>query len=71
MKKAIEIFGNVYVTIMLLSSLIPIYFTFQFYLAAPNLAPLFYLLLIVPIIGISTGIYGLNKTKNEPEEDKQ
>lgn len=68
--RAIEIFGKIYVTVMVLSSLIPIYFTFQFYIASPEIRIWFYLLFIVPITGIGVGVYGLIKTKDEVEEVK-
>ncbi|PWA12159.1 hypothetical protein DCC39_06920 [Pueribacillus theae] len=67
MQDKVKWIGRIYVTILLLVSIIPAVFIIQFFIAVPQLRGFFYLELLVPVIGIGVGIYGLIKTKDQKE----
>lgn len=60
-----EWIGRIYTTILIIFTLPMLYFAFQLYLNVPELRLYYYIILLVPIIGFSTGIYGLIKTKKD------
>lgn len=60
-----EWFGVIYTTILLLFSVPLLFFAFQLFLKVPEIRLYYYMILLVPIIGVSTGIYGLRKTKGQ------
>lgn len=66
-----KLIGNAYVWTVMLLSIILIVYMFQFFLAVPQLRGYFILQLIIPVIGVGFGVYGLIKTKNEKIEKEE
>ncbi len=60
-----EWFGVIYTTLLLLFTVPLLLFAFQLFLKVPEIRLYYYMILLVPIIGLSTGIYGLRKTKEQ------
>lgn len=65
-----EWFGLAYTILLIIFTLPMLYFAFQLYLIVPELRLYYYIILLVPIIGFGTGIYGLIKTKKDVRRDK-
>lgn len=66
--KAEERFGAIFTTLMVGLSIIPIVWMFQFLYLVPALRQFLIFMLLVPIIGVGAGMYGLAKTRSNPTE---
>lgn len=68
MKSVVRWFEVVFVVLMVGLSLIPIFWSLQFFVLVPELRQFLYCIFLVPIIGISAGLYGLRVTRHQKDE---